>query len=140
MPLPQGRIGLEEFFDHPDPVPISRIELRRSTKTAEAIQSLAVCRWDATCLARDGWWFVLPKGTNKESGVRRLLDRTEPAPLIVAVGNDRNDLGILRSADVAVTVEGSMATSALPHALRIRRPSEGGWSELPRLLAKVLFT
>ena len=142
MPAPHGRIGLEELFDRRDPVPvpISRIELRRSTETAEAIRSLAVSRWDATCLLRDAWWFLLPKGTSKDSGVRRVLDQTGPAPLVVAVGDDRNDLRLLRSADIAITVRGSVAAKALPRARQIRRPDEGGWSELPRLLENVLST
>lgn len=138
MPLPHGRVGLEEFFDCRGPVPISRIELRRSTKTAEAMRSLAVRSWDATCLVRGAWWFLLPKGTSKESGVRRVIGQTVPVPLLVAVGDERNDLGLLRSADVAITVEGSVAASALPHSKRIRRPSEGGWSELPEILKKIL--
>jgi hydroxymethylpyrimidine pyrophosphatase-like HAD family hydrolase len=137
MPVPQGRIGLAEFFGGSDVVPISRIELRRSTKTSDTIRSLAVERWNAECNVRNDWWLLLPEGTNKKSGVRRLLDWKGSPPQVVAVGDGRNDLCLLRSADIAVTVEGSVAAAALPHARRIRPPDEGGWSELPRLLENV---
>jgi hydroxymethylpyrimidine pyrophosphatase-like HAD family hydrolase len=137
IPTPQGRMSLKEFFDCREDFSILRIELRRSVTAARIIRSLAVNRWNATCLPRDAWWFLVPKNTGKEIGVHRVLDQGGPAPLILAVGDGHNDLGLLRAADIPITIKGSIAATAIPLARRIDQPSEGGWSQIPRLVEKI---
>lgn len=78
---------------------------------------------------------VRPRKCSKWEGIRSWLSESElETPVILAVGNDLNDIEMISGADISVAVE-----NAIPEVLAvadhfIAPPEAGGWASLLKLL------
>lgn len=95
--------------------PQRRLALHAASGTAlpDAVRALAealdAAKLRADVLAsEDGCLDVLPEGVNKGSAVQHLARRREIPPTLVVCGDGRNDVEMLRLADVPVIMSGGV--------------------------------
>lgn len=80
---------------------------------------------------------VMAPGISKWAGVVAYCAEVGEDPAaVLAVGDNSNDLPLLRAAAWPLTVAGSRAAALLPAAPTIPPPAAQGWAELPALLRR----
>ncbi len=89
-------------------------------------------------LRRGGRWLTLADTTGKGTALtmwRHFLELCDVSPLIVAIGNEENDLSLLQKADLAFVIRNPgrgphPALAAIPHAVVLDTEGPGGWLEM----------
>jgi hydroxymethylpyrimidine pyrophosphatase-like HAD family hydrolase len=80
---------------------------------------------------------VMAPGVSKWAGVVAYCAEVGEDPAaVLAVGDNTNDVALLREAAWPLTVAGSRAAALLPAAPTIPPPASEGWAEIPALLRR----
>ncbi len=101
-----------------------------SIRTAAAARGLQ--------LRRGGRWLTLADTTGKGTALallRHLYELCSVSPIVVAIGNEENDLSLLQKADLAFVIRNPArgphpALAAIPHAMVLDTEGPRGWLEM----------
>ena len=93
-------------------------------------------------LRRGGRWLTLADAAGKGSALdllRHIEGLCDVSPIVVAIGNEENDVSLLEKADLAFVIRNPgrgphPALAAVPHAVVLDSEGPGGWLEMLRRL------